>query len=81
MPAALCFNTGLANNLGSTEDVFIHSEVQSMAGMASLEISEVILVRTVEGDRMRMAVEVAGCFQDQALDVGNIFRCFLELYM
>ena len=54
---------GFANSFGSREDIFIHIEVLRMSGLVSLKSSEAILLRTIEGERGRMAVEVADWYQ------------------
>jgi cold shock protein len=55
---------GFANVFGIADDVFLHVEVLRAAGLASLETGEAVALRTVQGDRGWMAVEVAdwsGC--------------------
>jgi CspA family cold shock protein len=51
---------GFANVFGSPKDIFIHIEVLRASGLAGLEAGEAIALRITEGDRGRMAVEVAG---------------------
>ena len=50
---------GFANVFGMADDVFLHVEVLRAAGIASLETGEAVALRTVQGDRGWMAVEVA----------------------
>ena len=55
---------GFANVFGMDDDVFLHVEVLRAAGIASLETGEAVALRTVQGHRGWMAVEVAdwsGC--------------------
>lgn len=49
---------GFVNLFGSTEDVFVHMEVLRAYGIAELVQGEAICVRTAQGPRGRMAVEV-----------------------
>ena len=49
---------GFANVFGLADDVFLHVEVLRAAGIASLETGEAVALRTVQGDRGWMAVEV-----------------------
>ena len=49
---------GFVNIFGSTEDVFVHMEVLRAHGMAELVQGEAVCVRTAQGPRGRMAVEV-----------------------
>ena len=49
---------GFANVFGVADDVFLHVEVLRAAGIASLETGEAVALRTVQGDRGWMAVEV-----------------------
>ena len=49
---------GFVNLFGQSEDVFVHMEVLRAFGMAELVQGEAICVRTAEGPRGRMAVEV-----------------------
>jgi len=51
---------GFANVFGSMEDVFIHIEVLRAAGLADLDAGEAVSLRIINGERGRMAVEVAG---------------------
>lgn len=51
---------GFANVFRSSEDVFIHIEVLRAAGLASLDAGEAVSLRVIDGERGRMAVEVAG---------------------
>ncbi|MFD1196701.1 cold-shock protein, partial [Seohaeicola saemankumensis] len=50
---------GFANVFGLADDVFLHVEVLRAAGIASLETGEAVALRTVQGERGWMAVEVA----------------------
>ncbi|WP_353616032.1 cold-shock protein [Neptunicoccus cionae] len=49
---------GFVNLFGSTEDVFVHMEVLRAYGLAELAQGEAICVRTAQGPRGRMAIEV-----------------------
>ena len=49
---------GFVNLFGSAEDVFVHMEVLRAYGMAELVQGEAICVRTAQGPRGKMAVEV-----------------------
>ncbi|TNC60531.1 cold-shock protein [Rubellimicrobium roseum] len=49
---------GFANSWGSDEDVFLHIEVLRRSGFADLAPGEAIGLRTIEGKRGRLAVEV-----------------------
>ncbi|MBV7379365.1 cold-shock protein [Maritimibacter dapengensis] len=49
---------GFANVFGDAEDVFIHVEVLRRSGLADLQPGEAIGMRTVMGDRGRMALLV-----------------------
>ena len=49
---------GFANVFGLADDVFLHVEVLRAAGIASLETGEAVALRTVQGDRGWMAIEV-----------------------
>ncbi|MEM6617757.1 MAG: cold shock domain-containing protein [Pseudomonadota bacterium] len=49
---------GFVNLFGNPEDVFVHMEVLRAHGMAELVQGEAVCVRTAEGPRGRMAVEV-----------------------
>lgn len=49
---------GFVNLFGSSEDVFVHMEVLRAYGIAELMQGEAICVRTAQGPRGRMAVEV-----------------------
>ncbi|MFU8865876.1 MAG: cold-shock protein [Rhodobacterales bacterium] len=51
---------GFANVFGSSEDVFIHIEVLKAAGLAILDPGEAVLLRVIDEERGRLAVEVAG---------------------
>lgn len=50
---------GFANIFGVADDVFLHAEVLRAAGIACLESGEAVALRTVQGDRGWMAVEVS----------------------
>ena len=50
---------GFANVFGSSEDVFIHVEVLRTSGLAGLDAGEAVSLRVVDGERGRMAAEVA----------------------
>lgn len=49
---------GFANVFGQAGDVFIHAEVLRRYGLADLAPGEAVCLRTREGDRGRLAVEV-----------------------
>ncbi|ETX27320.1 cold-shock protein [Roseivivax isoporae LMG 25204] len=49
---------GFANIFGRQEDVFIHIEVLRRSGLAELQPGEALAIRTVEGKRGLMAIEV-----------------------
>jgi CspA family cold shock protein len=49
---------GFVNLFGSTQDVFVHMEVLRAFGMAELVQGEAVCVRTAQGPRGRMAVEI-----------------------
>ena len=49
---------GFVNLFGSSEDVFVHMEVLRAYGMAELAQGEAVCVRTAQGPRGRMAIEV-----------------------
>lgn len=50
---------GFANVFGSSEDVFLHSEVLRRSGLADLQPGEAVCLRVIEGQRGRMATIVA----------------------
>jgi CspA family cold shock protein len=50
---------GFANVFGIADDVFLHAEVLRAAGIASLGDGEAVVLRTVQGERGCLAVEVA----------------------
>ena len=50
---------GFANVFGRSEDVFIHMEVLRKSGFAELQPGEAVGLRSVEGERGRMAVAIA----------------------
>lgn len=56
---------GFANTLGAADDVFLHVEVLRMSCRTSVDAGEAIIVKTVPGDRGRVAVEVSAWFQYQ----------------
>ena len=49
---------GFANIFGRSEDVFIHIEVLRSSGLADLQPGEAVGLRSMQGRRGRMAVEV-----------------------
>jgi CspA family cold shock protein len=49
---------GFVNLFGSSDDVFVHMEVLRAYGMAELAQGEAICVRTADGPRGRMAIEI-----------------------
>ena len=49
---------GFVNLFGSSEDVFVHMEVLRAYGMAELAQGEAVCVRTADGPRGRMAIEI-----------------------
>lgn len=49
---------GFVNLFGNSEDVFVHMEVLRAYGMAELLQGEAICVRTADGPRGRMAIEI-----------------------
>ena len=50
---------GFANIFGRPEDVFLHIEVLRRSGLADLQPGEALAMRTIEGKRGRMAIEVS----------------------
>lgn len=50
---------GFANVFGRSEDIFIHIEVLRRSGLADLQPGEAVALRVIEGNRGRMAVQVA----------------------
>jgi cold shock protein len=50
---------GFANAFGSIDDIFIHIEVLRASGLAGLETGEAVALRVIDGERGRMAAEVA----------------------
>ncbi|MDA7429784.1 cold shock domain-containing protein [Primorskyibacter aestuariivivens] len=50
---------GFANVFGKPEDVFLHVEVLRRSGLADVQSGEALALRSIEGKRGRMAVEVA----------------------
>ncbi|MDT0683787.1 cold shock domain-containing protein [Roseicyclus sp. F158] len=50
---------GFANVFGRPEDVFIHMDVLRRSGLADLQPGEAVGLRSVDGPRGKMAVEVA----------------------
>jgi CspA family cold shock protein len=49
---------GFVNLFGSSDDIFVHMEVLRAFGMAELAQGEAVCVRTADGPRGRMAIEV-----------------------
>ena len=49
---------GFVNEFESTEDVFVHMEVLRAYGMSELAQGEAVCVRTAQGPRGKMAVEI-----------------------
>ena len=49
---------GFANAFGSSDDVFVHIEVLRRSGLADLQPGEAIAMRTIDGKRGKLAVEV-----------------------
>ncbi|OUD08783.1 cold-shock protein [Marivivens niveibacter] len=49
---------GFANAFGSADDVFVHIEVLRRSGLADLQPGEAIAMRTIDGKRGKLAVEV-----------------------
>ncbi|WP_308914945.1 cold shock domain-containing protein [Jannaschia sp. LMIT008] len=49
---------GFANVFGNPEDVFIHAEVLRRCGLADLAPGEAVCIRSTDGQRGRLAVEV-----------------------
>ncbi len=49
---------GFANAFGSSDDVFVHIEVLRRSGLADLQPGEAIAMRTIQGERGKLAVEV-----------------------
>lgn len=50
---------GFANTFGNIQDVFIHAEVLRSSSLAELTPGEAIAMRIIDGQRGRMATEVA----------------------
>lgn len=50
---------GFANAFGNTEDIFVHVEVLRRSGLADLQPGEAVALRVVNGERGRMAAQVA----------------------
>lgn len=51
---------GFANAFGSDVDIFVHIEVLRRSGLSDLATGEAIGVRTMEGKRGQMAIEISG---------------------
>ncbi len=49
---------GFANAFGTTDDIFVHLDVLRRFGLADLLTGEAICIRTLDGERGRLAVEV-----------------------
>ncbi|MDJ0627195.1 MAG: cold shock domain-containing protein [Rhodobacter sp.] len=50
---------GFANVFGRSEDVFVHIEVLRRSGLADLQPGEAVAIRVIDGNRGRMAAQVA----------------------
>lgn len=50
---------GFANVFGSDKDVFIHIEVLRASGLGSIEPGEAVAIKVIDGERGKMAVDVA----------------------
>jgi len=50
---------GFANVFGRSEDLFVHIEVLRRSGLAELQPGEAVALRVVDGQRGRMAAQVA----------------------
>ena len=49
---------GFANVFGSSEDIFVHIEVLRRSGLADLQPGEAIAMKSIDGKRGKLAVEV-----------------------
>jgi CspA family cold shock protein len=65
---------GFATVFGSDEDVFIHLEVLRASALGNLEAGEAVAIKVIDGERGRMAVEVAE-WQSAPTDSGTHTVC------
>ena len=49
---------GFANAYGDLDDIFLHIEVLRRCGLADLQAGEAVCIRSVDGERGQMAIEV-----------------------
>ena len=49
---------GFANAYGTRDDIFLHAEVLRVAGLADLVTGEAVVIRVVDGQRGRVAVQI-----------------------
>ena len=49
---------GFANVYGARDDIFLHAEVLRVAGLADLVTGEALVIRVIDGQRGRVAVQI-----------------------